>query len=119
MPEERKGHRSFVEFLDRELAALGMTHWYGSHDMYGGTCDYHDIGKIVVTEHRLLFFFRRTVKRRVVLANIMAEPDSPIQKGSSDALRIRVKNHETIELIRPIAEKFESQGFGLKAELVY
>lgn len=127
MAEMKKGHRSFVEFLDRELPALGMTHWYGSNDEYGIGIDYHDIGK-VVTKERHFLFFTWTAKRRIVIANIIAEPDTPInvsdgfaksRKADHDAFRIRVKSREALPVLQQLAEKFEGMTFGLKAELVY
>lgn len=121
MAEIKKGHRSFMEFLDRELPVLGMTHWYGSSqsDNYcTGPIDYHDIGK-VVTEERHFLSFTWTSERRITIANIIAEPDSPVHKGARNALRIRVKNCEMLLALKILVEKFESATFGLKAELVY
>lgn len=127
MAEMKKGHRSFVEFLDRELPALGMTHWYASSDNYGIGIDYHDIGK-VVTEKRHFLLFTWTVKRHIVIANIIAEPDTPIsvsdgfaksRKADHDAFRIRVKSREALPLLQTLAEKFEGETFGLNAEVVY
>lgn len=118
MAEVKKGHRSFVEFLDRELPALGMTHWYGSYNSYGIGIDYHDIGKVVTVEHRFLFI-TWTSKRNVTIASVIAEPDTPIHRGAKDALRLRVKSHEALPVLQTLAEKFEGATFGLKAELVY
>lgn len=127
MAEMKKGHRSFMEFLNQELPALGMTHWYGSYDNYGATCDYHDIGKIVTKERRFLFF-TWTSKHQITIANVIAEPDTPItvsagfmrrEKAPHDAFRIRVKNREALPVLQALAEKFEGASFGLKAEIVY
>lgn len=118
MAEMKKGHRSFVEFLDRELPALGMTHWYGSNDSYGIGIDYHDIGKVVTVEHRFLFI-TWTSKRTITIASVIAEPDTPIHRGAEDALRLRVKDREALPVLQTLAEKFEGATFGLKAELVY
>jgi len=118
MAEMKKGHRSFVEFLDRELPALGMTHWYGSHDSYGIGIDYHDIGKVVTVEHRFLFI-TWTSKRTITIASVIAEPDTPIHRGAKDALRLRVKDRKALPVLQTLAEKFEGATFGLKAELVY
>lgn len=121
MAEVKKGHISFMEFLDKELPTLGMTHWYGStqSDNYGlGPIDYHDIGKVVTEEQRFLFF-TWTLKRRITIASITAEPDSPVHKGARNAFRIRVKDREVLPMLQTLAEKFESTNFGLKAELVY
>ena len=118
MAEMKKGHRSFVEFLDRELPVLGMTHWYGSRDSYGIGIDYHDIGKVVTVEHRFLFI-TWTSKRTITIASVIAEPDTPIHRGAKDALRLRVKDREALSVLQTLAEKFEGETFGLKAELVY
>jgi len=127
MAEMKKGHRSFVEFLDRELPALGMTHWYGSYNSYGIGIDYHDIGK-VVTEERHFLFFTWTTTHRIIIANIIAEPDTPInvsdgfaksRKADHDAFRLRVKDRESLLVLQTLTEKFEGATFGLKAELVY
>lgn len=118
MAEVKKGHRSFVEFLNRELPALDMTHWYGSNDSYGVTCDYHDIGKVVTVKRRFLFL-EWTSKRTITIANIIAEPDSPIHKGACDTFRIRVKDRDALPALQALAEKFEGATFGLKAEFVY
>lgn len=118
MAEVKKGHGSFIEFLDRELPALGMTHWYGSCDSYGIGIDYHDIGKVVTVEHRFLFI-TWTSKRTITIASVIAEPDTPIHRGAEDALRLRVKSREALPVLQTLAEKFEGATFGLKAELVY
>ncbi|MBI2096028.1 MAG: hypothetical protein HYT43_00075 [Candidatus Taylorbacteria bacterium] len=118
MAEMKKKHRSFVEFLDRELPALGMTHWYRSNDDYGIGIDYHDIGKVVTVEHRFLFI-TWTSKRTITIASVIAEPDTPIHGGAEDTLRLRVKVREAIPTLQRLAEKFEDATFGLKAELMY
>ena len=121
MAEMKKGHRSFMEFLDRELPALGMTHWYGStkSDSYCiGPIDYHDIGKVVTVEYRFLFI-TWTSKRTITIASVIAEPDTPIHGGAQDALRLRVNDLEALSVLQTLAEKFEGATFGLKAELVY
>src|SRR3989344_6794786 len=115
MAEMKKGHRSFVEFLDRELPTLGMMHWYGSNDNYGIGVDYNDIGKVVTVEHRFLFI-TWTSKRVITVASVIAEPDTPLRCGAKDALRLRVKDHKASSVLQALAEKFEGATFGLKAE---
>lgn len=118
MAEVKKGHRSFVEFLNRELPVLGMTHWYGSNNRYSLRIDYHDIGKVVTIEHHFLFI-TWTSKRKITIASVIAEPDTPIHNGAKDALRFHVKDREALPVLQTLAEKFEGATFGLKAELVY
>ena len=118
MTEMKKGHRSFVEFLDQELPTLGLTHWYGSNDSYSLAIDYHDIGKVVTIEYRFLFI-TWTSKRIVTIASVIAEPDTPIHGSAQDAFRIRVKNRAELPVLQTLAEKFEGATFNLKAELVY
>ncbi|MEK7068632.1 MAG: nucleotidyltransferase domain-containing protein [Patescibacteria group bacterium] len=118
MVEMKKGHKSFLEFLDTELKSLGMMHWYTSGDAYGLTCDGHDIGRVVVTEYSFLGIVW-TKKRRITVANIIAEPDSPIHKGAKDAFRLRVKDREVLPVLQQLAEKFDGATFGLKSEIIY
>lgn len=116
--EVTKGHRSFMEFLDQELPALGMVHWYGSFDRLSMGIDYHDIGKVVIAEQRFLFI-TWTTKYPLLVANVIAEPDTPLYHGAKDAFRLRVKDKEMLPALQTLAEKFERANFGLKVELVY
>ncbi len=119
MTELKKGLGQFIDFLDQELLPFGMEHWYEGFPVDGPPgIRSHTIGKITRKTKRLLFF-SWTSKEYQAMADVIAEPDTPIKSGASDALRIRVRDMSVLPVLEILAERFENAGFGLRAELLY
>jgi hypothetical protein len=108
---EVKGRVAFKAFLDKELGALGLCHWYEG-DEYGGS---HYIG-VPAKENWLL---RKLFGHAGKVAMITAEPDpDSYAEVKSDAFRIRVLNAYMRPELRQVAEAFRNAGFGLPAEVI-
>jgi hypothetical protein len=106
-----KGRAAFKVFLDRELGALGFSHWYEG-DEYSGN---HYIGVPVKQNWVLKQLFGRAGK----IAMITAEPDpDSYAEVESDAFRIRVLNAEMRPKLQQVAEAFRNAGFGLPVEVI-
>jgi hypothetical protein len=114
-----KGHLAFMEFLNTELPEIGLTHYY-SRDI-----DYlpevpcaHFITRIEEVELNLLIF-RLKWHRSQIVAQIMAEPGTPIPDGAFDAFRVKVLKADICDKMQVLAEKFSIANFGVKAEITY
>src|SRR5262245_42250940 len=81
---EVKGHGAFMAFLNQELDALGLSHWYAG-DEYAISTHHITIPKY---RNSVLEFFIGPAGQTIAL--IQAEPDSPSSEIESDAFRIRV-----------------------------
>jgi len=117
MVQVKKGRLSFVDFLNRELPALGLTHWHTEDVFFGDYSSSHEVGTVVTEQHRFLLF-KWTTTRKVAVASIIAEPESPADSGAKVALSIRVSIGAALPALQQLARKFETD-FGVRAELVY
>ena len=109
---EVKGHAAFKAFLDKELGALGFSHWYEGDEWEG--C--HFIGIPKHSNWFLKELFGRADER---IAMITAEPD-PIWYSEAEpgAFRIRILKAERRADLQRVAEAFLNAGFGLPAEII-
>ena len=112
-----KGHRSFVEFLDKELPLLEMDH------KYSGTSGFRDIVwghfiESVKEEECHILFFRWKEETRKVVAQITSEPHTIVEDGESGLLKIEVWDKEYLTALAELSRKF-MEIFGLEAEIIY
>jgi len=108
---ERKGRQALRAFLDTELPKLGLAHWYFGDDYSIGNHFIGEPGKRSLVD-------RMFGPRHRIVAEIIAEPDSPLEKPVSDAFRVRVFDPEVLAAIQQLMHRFANAGFGVPAEVI-
>jgi hypothetical protein len=109
----RKGRVAFKAFLDQELPALGLSHWYVDVEMVG---IYHYIGPAGRKRGFFNSLFPDTHNQWV---SIEGEPDSDTPDIASDAFRMRIRNETIRPQIEKLAEKFCYAGFGIPVQIIH
>lgn len=111
---EVKGRATFAAFLDKELGALGLRHWYVGDEYGPGPHYITRLGPKNIME-RILGY--NNSKRAI--ASILAEPDSPSRELGTDAFRIRLFKPEYRAQMEKLLRRFTDSGFDVPTELVY